>query len=388
MSTFRVPVEPTLFSWAIERSGRDPEDLYNNTQLRDLPLWESREKLPTFKQLEKFAHATYAPFGYFFLEEPPVENVPIPDFRTLGNVQLTQPSPDLLETIFLCEQRQEWFRTYARINAQDDLGFVGSTTTADSVEVVADDIRRTLKFTNDERARDSNWSDALRRLIDTSEDAGILVMVSGIVGNNTKRALNVKEFRGFALSDPVAPVVFVNGADTKAAQIFTLVHEIAHLWLGQSALTDSSLDRATSNQTEIWCNKVAAEVLVPLASLQANYQNDSSSDELDRLARLYKVSTLVVLRRIFDAGLLAWDDYRAQYADELERVLSILDKKRGPSSGGNYYYTQPLRVSQRFAHAVISDTLYGRTLHREAYRLLGTRKHQTFVQLGEQVGVV
>lgn len=387
MATFRVPVEPALLSWAIERSGVDPDEISAKAGLRDLPLWQSRQKQPTYKQLEKFAHATYAPFGFFFLDEPPVEELPIPDFRTLRNAALARPTPNLLETIFICEQRQEWYRNYARSNAQDPLPFVGSATTDSPVARVADEIRRALQFTTEDRSRDSSWTDALRRLIDTTEDAGILVMVSGIVGNNTKRPLNVEEFRGFALSDPYAPLIFVNGADTKAAQIFTLVHEVAHIWLGQTALTNAALDRESNNETELWCNKVAAEVLVPLAMLRVAYRGEPDEDELARLARMYKVSTLVVLRRLFDAGFLRWNDYRARYEEEHERVMEIL-ANRTRTSGGNFYFTQPLRVSQRFAHAVVTDTLSGRTLHRDAYRLLGTRKHETFVHLGEQVGAV
>ena len=319
------------------------------------------------------------------MSTPPVEKVPIPDFRTIADAQLTNPSPDLLETIYICEQRQEWYQNYARTNDYDELDFVGSATIDDPIEVTADIIRRTLEFTTEDRVRDRSWSEALRRLIDTSEDAGILVMVSGIVGNNTRRALNPEEFRGFALSGPVAPLIFVNGADTKAAQIFTLIHEAAHIWLGQSALTNTTLDTPTSDAIEQWCNRVAAEVLIPLASFRPQLPYDS--DELDRLARVYKVSTLVVLRRIYDAGLLGWDDFRKRYVAEKDRVMAILAGRQG-ESGGNYYYTQPLRISQRFAHAVISDALAGNTLYREAYRLVGTRKHETFVQLGEQVGAI
>ncbi len=317
MPTYRVDVEPALLDWAITRSRVDQAALYAQGALRDLPLWQTREKKPTYNQLKKFAQATHAPFGMLFLTEPPTESVPIPDFRTVADNQLTNPSPDLLESIYLCEQRQEWYQNYAQANDYDDLDFVGSVTVDDSVELTADKIRRTLQFTTEDRARDRSWSEALRRLIDTTEYARILVMVSGIVGNNTHRALNPNEFRGFALSDTLAPLIFINGADTKAAQIFTLVHEVAHIWLGESALSNNTLDTATAqrsqptNVVEQWCNRVAAEVLIPLASFQPKPPYDA--DELDRLTRAYKVSTLVVLRRIYDAGLLVWDEFRSRY---------------------------------------------------------------------------
>lgn len=384
MPTFRVPVSPALLSWAIERSGQPMEDIHH--KFPDLEAWRQGIRQPTFNQLESFAHTTHTPFGTFFLDTPPVDEVPIPDFRTIANAGVSTPSPDLLETIFICQQRQEWYRNHALTSGAAPLGFVASTDVSHSVPETAQSIRTQLRFASADRQQDSTWGDALRRLIDSAEDAGILVMVSGIVGNNTHRGLNPDEFRGFALSDALAPLIFINGADTKAAQIFTLIHEVAHLWLGQSALSDVSLDRPDENETELWCNKVAAEVLVPLESLRTAFRGRVETEELDRLAKLYKVSTLVVLKRIYDAGFLPWDAYQGAYQEELRRVLGLLSRREG-ASGGNFYYTHPLRVSRRFARAVISDASTGRTLHRDAFRLLGTRKYETFVKLGKQVGV-
>lgn len=385
MTTFRVPVAPALFSWAIERSGKDPADFYR--QFKNLSAWQTGSLLPTFNQLEHFAAATHTPFGEFFLEEPPVEAIPIPDFRTLGNRSLRQPSPALLETIFISEHRQDWYHQHAVSSGADPLDFVGSLTTGTAITNAANAIREQLQFSLIERRQDTSWTAALRRLIDTAEDAGILVMVSGIVGLNTSRPLNPDEFRGFALSDPFGPLVFVNGADTKAAQIFTLVHEVCHLWLGQTALTDAAVSSTETNETELWCNRVAAEVLVPMDSLRENYLGTVTSDELERLARLYKVSTLAVLKSIFDANLVTWETFKTAYDAEYARIRKVMARKDG-QSGGDFYNTHPLRVSRRFARAIISDTKSGRTLHRDAYRLLGTWKHTTFTKLGEKVGVV
>ena len=383
MSTFRVPVTPSVLEWAMNRSGKDQNELF--ARAKGLQSWLDGTSQPTYAQLERFAEQTYTPFGDFFLPEPPVEEIPIPDYRTMGNQKRLVPSPDLLETIYLCEQRQDWYQQHAVASGAEPLEFVGSVSINDDERQVARRIRAQLQFTLADRKQDASWSAALRRLIDTAEEAGILVMISGIVGNNTHRLLDPNEFRGFALSDMFAPLVFINGADTKAAQIFTLVHEVCHLWLGQSALSDASMGSDSSNETELWCNRVAAEVLVPSGALVENFRGPVGTEELERLARLFKERTLVMLKSLFDATLLKWSEFKPQYDAELDRVLDLV-AARGKGTGGDYYNVQPLRVSRKFAKAIISDTYTGRTLHRDAYRLLGTKKHGTFTELGKRLG--
>jgi Zn-dependent peptidase ImmA (M78 family) len=240
-----------------------------------------------------------------------------------------------------------------------------------------------LGFDIEERRRIPTWTDALRHFIEQADGLGILVMCSGVVLNNNRRRLDPEEFRGFALADNLAPLVFVNGADTKAAQMFTLAHELAHIWLGQSAISDAVAARLPENTVELWCNQVAAELLVPIALLSAEYNSAASlSDETSRLARLFKVSSLVVLRRIHDAGGLTRDEFWQAYAEEVARLR---DMPKG--SGGDFYLTQAARVSKRFARALVASTLEGHTLHRDAFRMLGFSKLSTFQELGRSLGV-
>src|SRR5664280_1764048 len=256
----RVAVAPQMLRWARQRSGRGPDEL------KKFPVeaWESGVRQPTMKQLEDFAKATYTPVGFLFLAEPPHEELPIPDFRTFGDKPVRTPTPDLLDTIYACERRQVWYRDYAEANGGEPVELVGSQRLDTPVEHAADALREELGFGLDRRVEFSNWSEALDGLREHAEEAGVLVMANGVVGSNTHRPLNPDEFRGFALVDDLAPVVFINGADTRAAQVFTLAHELAHLSLGESAvspgLTLPSSTRAiaanggaTAWQPSCWC---------------------------------------------------------------------------------------------------------------------------------------
>lgn len=378
----RVDVRPELLAWARERSARDQEEL--EAKFPKLREWERGVLAPTLKQLESFARATRTPIGYLFLQEPPEERLPIPDYRTMGDRPVARPSPDLLDSIYLCQQRQDWYVEFARASGQGTVAFVGSLTVATPVVEAARTMREALDYGS--QLRGPTWANALRLLIDRAESAGVLVMVNGVVGNNTHRKLSPSEFRGFSLVDRLAPVVFVNGADTKAAQIFTLAHELAHLWVGVSALSDADPFKTPDVDVERWCNQVAAELLVPLVELRAAFRPGARlSDELDRLAAKFRVSTLVVLRRVFEADYLAWDAYRDAYTAELERVLKLLEERGEAGEGGNFYNTQPLRASRRFSEAVISSALEGTTLYRDAFQLLGVRNVATFNELAARM---
>ncbi len=377
----RVEIKPELLRWARERSGLDRATLVH--RFPQLDTWERRESSPTLKQLESFAKATHTPVGYLFLQEPPVERVPIPDFRTVGNERIGHPSPDLLDTVYLCQQRQEWYRDFARSEGEEVVPIVGSAHLTDEVEATAATIRRALGFDLEERRQMSTWTDALRRFIEQADALGVLVMVNGVVGSNNRRKLDPQEFRGFALADNLAPLVFINGADTKAAQMFTLAHELAHIWLGLSAVSDTQASQVPEHEVERWCNQVAAELLVPLTVVRAEYEpRNPLGEEINRLARRFKVSTLVVLRRMHDAGGLTRDQFWRAYREELERLSAM-----PAGSGGDFYLTLGARAGKRFARALVVSTLEGRSSFTEAFRLLGFKKMATFREVGHSLGV-
>lgn len=380
----RVEVRPELYRWAIRRARTTADALA--TRFPRLSDWEAGTEAPTLKQLEAFAAATYSSLGYFFLPSPPVETVPIPDFRTVRGVPVLEPSANLLDTIYVCEQRQEWYRDFARGEGAEPLPFVGSAAVRADVLATAADIREAIGFDLVARATAATWEDALRQFVGQAENAGVLVMVSGVVLNNTHRKLDPDEFRGFAIADALAPVVFVNGADTKSGQMFTLAHELVHIWAGQSALSNPQPRELHGDASEQWCNSVAAEILVPIAAMRAAFDRGAElHSEMQRLARLFKVSTLVILRRIYDIGALGRDAFWDAYDDELARLRNLSGSGTG---GGNFHLTEAVRVSRRFARAIVASTVAGQTLYRDAFRMLGFSRMETFHEFGRSLGVL
>ncbi len=366
----RVDVNPERLRWARDRAGFDAERL--TQRFPKYPEWESGTTKPTLKQLEAVAKATHAPIGMFFVSAPWDEPVPIPDFRVVGNRPISRPSVDLLDTMYLCQQRQEWYRDFARLERIDPPALVRIATTVSDVETTARTMREALRFDVDQRSQLPTWEDALRLFIAQADACGVLVMFNGVVGNNTSRRLDPTEFRGFALADDVAPLVFVNGADTKAAQMFTLAHELAHICLGESALSDIEAAIRPSHSIERWCDRVAAELLVPRAKLADQFRAGvDMSTEVNRLARHFKVSTLVVLRRVFDLGALDREAFEAAYRDELGHLATV------SQGGGNFHTTLRMRVGRRFGKALVDSTLAGRTSFTESFRLLGIKKSST-----------
>ena len=374
-------MKPAVVRWARERSGKDMSDLAK--RFPKLPQWEGGEAQPTFKQLERFAKATLTPFGALFLEEPPDDKLPVDDFRTLKGQQPARPSAALMTTVQQMQRRQEWMREYLIEAGEEPLAFVRTVTLASSRVDAANNIRRTLGVDDGWASTHSTWSAALVGLRRAVEEIGVLVVVNGVVENNTRQKLDPEEFRGFVLCDDYAPLIFINGADFTSAQMFTLAHELAHLWLGTDGVFNLVDLQPYDDDVERFCNEVAAEVLIPGDELDGCWPSVAKSAEpFQALARRFKVSPLVAARRVLDRKLMARDDFYeflGRYtADERRRSAQ-------QSSGGNFYNAQRGRVGRRFGSAVIRAAREGRLLYRDAYRLTGLHG-RSFDQFAQTLG--
>ena len=371
-----VAVNPGLIRWAIDRSGLPVADL--RKKFPKLDEWKTGDKQPTFRQLEDFARTTMTPFGFLFLDEPPVERLPIPDFRTVGDTPIDRPSPNLIETIHTMQRRQDWMRDLLIEEGHEQLRFVGSGQRIRNPKSLAERIRQKLSLDADWAESLGTWEDALKILRRAMERIGILVFRSSVVGLNNHRHLDPEEFRGFVLCDSYAPVVFVNSADSKSAQIFTLAHELTHVWLGTDGLFNLVNMMPSDEEAERFCNRVAAEFLIPGYKLTERWGEAKATGHPFRtIARWFKVSPVVAARRALDLRLINWPEFIRFYERDKEDWRRRKAEQRKKKGGGDFYLNQDVRLGRRFANAVIRATREGRILYRDAYRLTDL-KGETF----------
>ena len=378
----RVSIRPEMLQWALERAGLDVHKL--KPRFPRLSAWELGEEKPTLKQLEAFAKATHVPFGYLFLPEPPKERIPIPDFRTIRG-EISSPSPNLLDTIYAMQRRLAWLREERIESEAEPLDFVGSAQLSDDPQAIGQEMRRVVGIGSEWAAKRKSWIDAVSEMREAIERIGVMAVINGVVGNNTHRKLNVEEFRGFSLCDNHTPLIFVNGADAKSAQMFTMAHELAHIWLGKVGEGLSGFENISPKGTgvETFCDKAAAEFLLPARELKVQWVGVKYEQQpFKTLARRFKVSPIVVGRRAMDLGLVDrerfFEFYRAYIGEE--RL-----KTGNSESGGDFYNNQNVRVGQMFATNVIRAALEGRLSFREAYDLTGLRGG-TFQEYASRLG--
>jgi Zn-dependent peptidase ImmA (M78 family) len=373
-----VFLSPEVLTWAAERNGESWRSVVEILASGDRDRERIGNGALTIPQIEKLAKHTHVPFGYLFLSSPPkLDSTVIPDLR-----QTTAPEPldrNFYDQLDIVTARQDWFRAYQRKQGAEPLSFVGrfSVPKTRDVNKIAGEIRAALRLTVADRK--GNAENYYSTLVSRVESTGVLVMKSGVVGASTRRKLSAEQFRGFALVDDLAPVIFINGNDHEAAFSFTLIHELAHIWMGEPGVSDASVSKqgATigSSGVEQLCNAVAGEVLVPSEELNARWHIQS---DIDVQANFFRVSRLTIARRVLALDLISWDRYQ-QIA---------LQSKRGAKNnegGGNPYATIPIRASKRLTLSLVVDSLSQRTLLLDAARLLGC-KVSTLISLSQKLG--
>lgn len=388
----RVTISPKVLRWARERAGLDVETLVKRVS-KKYPLWENGEGRPSVRQLEKIAKVTHVGLGQLYFEEPPDEGDLLPDLRTAGSKRQRRMSPGLLDTIYHCLNCQDWYHDHLVREGYEPLGFVGSATPDSNPEKVAGQIRQALRLDSGELPACKSCEEALAMLAAKSEEAGVMVMINGNVGSNGRRSLCTDEFRGFAISDGHAPLVFVNGRDAKSAQTFTLAHELAHIWLGKSGI--SNYIHSDRKGIEAWCGKVAAKTLVPAKELirEAGENGDAPrnvAEAAERLSRRFKVSRLAAIACLHEEGLISRREFDLAFRTEKARQSESerkVPKGIGPASRTRFRQ-MTRRCGYRFSRAMLSSTLSGETMYTDGMDFLGIVQLTDLDLFAKQFGLI
>lgn len=361
-----------VLEWAVARSGLSDEQIVK--AFPKYHAWLDGSWKPTVKQLRDFASKTHVSVSELFASELPDYALQIADFRTVDDAPAQDPSPELFDTIDAMMGRQEWMRDYFLHEGYDPIGFVGSYAAAPLSEktrgLIVSDLHELLGLGETWASPCKTVAEALKTLKDRVEAAGISVAINGVVNDNTHRVLETDEFRGFVLADDMAPIIFINGRDTKSAQIFTLVHELCHLAFAQTGVSNAPDDEDSGIDMERFCNAVAADFLVPtgmLASRVGCAEGDVYA-ALQAATRACKVNFVVVARKAKDTGLIDEDAFFRAYRCYKDGAAEAPKPGKG---GGNYFNTKQYKLGSVFSEAVLTAVHSDYLSYRDAYDLTG-----------------
>lgn len=385
MPTVNVNIQPAIISWALSQTS---EEKLGTKLVDNIKHWLDGTKSPTFNQIEDFSKKSHIPLGYFFLQTPPIEQISLLEYRTLDSIQLTNPSRNLIDTIHDMEAVQEWMVNYRKEWNYDTISIVGSLKGITDISVIADTIRKDLGL-NIEWYKDcGNPSEAFNKVRGLLEECGIVVMMNGIVGKNTHRALDVNEFRAFAMVNEWAPLIFINGADSAGGRLLSLFHELVHLWIGENDLyNDTKYSANGIKPIEVTCNAVAGALMVPKTVFLEKWNNNTNDDiheKIKELARMFRCSSSVIARRALDNKKIDQNVYNMVIEDAIEAYIQTKQEK---SSGGDYYRVARSKLDGVFVRALCESVNSGRTSFTEAYRLTNTTS-KTFSEVASGLGGV
>lgn len=371
-STVKVKIQPEIINWVLERTSVESlgSDLMNNIE-----QWLDGTKLPTFKQIEKFSKKTNIPLGYFFLKQPPIEQIELLEYRTINSFQFSDASRNLIDTIHEMEQIQDWMINYRKELGFDKLAFVGSMRDEQNVAIIAERILSDLGLKKNWYESCNDIRESFKKVRKHLEDSGVVVMMNGIVGKNTRRVLDANEFRAFAMINEWAPLIFINASDSQSARLFSLMHEIAHIWLGENDLfNDRQITQEKVSKLEVLCNKIASELIVPrdifLNKWESMDNKKSIPDTISDLAKGFRCGQIVAARKAFELKFISQDEYNLVVQNAIENYHIVMKKKK--QSGGDYYKTMSSRLDACFVRALCESISIGRTSYTEAYRLTNT----------------
>lgn len=381
-------INPEILAWARQTAGLPLDDAARKIGFRDakgrtavdrLAALEAGAEPPSRAVLLKMAKHYRRPLLAFYLSHPPERGDRGQDFRTLPDA--VDPSSDALVDALIRDirARQQMVRSALEDDESAELPFVGSKHIDDGVAAVAADIKKVLRFDLPSFRRQRSPEAAFTVLRDSVESLGIFVLLIGNLGSHHS-AIEPEIFRGFALADPVAPFVVVNDQDAKAAWSFTLLHEVAHLWLGETGVSGGK----PTQTIERFCNEVASELLLPSSDFNARDWSlvandfDALQAKITNFARPLNLSYSLVAYRLYRSELInqeTWERCRKFFRDmwRKQRASAREQARENDSTGPTYYVVRRHRLGNALLSFVREQMDDGNLTPTKAAKILGVK---------------
>jgi len=349
-----------VFKWARESAKMTEEIAASKVavSIDKFKEWENGDDYPTIRQAQKLAKAYRRPFALFFLPDVPNDFQPLQDFRKAGSKELSTSSIFIIREI---QQKQAWISDVNEENNENKVPFIGRFSFKDNPKIVAQDILNELNI-NPLRYKSNN---PILEWIDKAESHGVFISRTSFIHSRLK--LDSNEMQGFAIADNYAPFVFINSEDWNAPQLFTLVHELAHLWIAETGISNdiepSIKNAGDYNPIELFCNEVAANALMPKEYVDnLDKKAFDNAKEVFKNAKTIGVSSFALLVRALNLNIISLSAYRnlkhladIEYNEFLEReeAKKIKQKEKEKPGGPNYFLLQLNRNSRLFTQTVL-----------------------------------
>lgn len=385
----RAFITPQVLKWARTTARMTLEEAASkvSVSVERIEQWEKGDSYPTIRQAQKLAKSYQRPFAVFFLPDIPSDFQPLTDFRKSGSIPLSTSSIFIIREI---QKKQAWI---SEQNKEDGFGskdFVGKFSQKTNTQTVANDILRVLEID----PLNYNTENPIREWIDKAESNGIFVSRTSFIHSRLK--LDKNQIQGFAIADPYAPFIFINSDDWNAPQLFTLVHELAHIWIASSGISNAIEpelgERTKYKPVELFCNEVAAKALLPEAFLRSLSRTDyGESKQIFKLAKRIGVSSFALLVRLRKLNLLTQEEYSKlkkqsdiDFEEYLKREEEEKKLQKQKNGGPNYYLLQLNRNSRLFTQIVLDSFKGGRIEPNFASNLLNVKANK-FNKLEERL---
>lgn len=383
----RASITPKVLKWARETAKISEIDAAAKVSVKveKISEWENGVSQPTVNQAIKLAKSYQRPFAVLFLPEPPTDFQPLQDFRKQGSKDLSTAVTFIIREI---QKKQSWISQENQDSKEPPIPFVGKFSQKDDPKIVAQDILQTLDI------NPGNYGEVnpLKKWIDQAESNGIFVSRTSFI--HTRLKLDKEELQGFAIADSHAPFVFINSADWGAPQLFTLVHELAHIWIAQTGISNNVdiVVKGKLHPVELYCNEVAANALIPEETIK-NLSSDtlSNSRNVFRIAKVFGVSSFALIYRALKLDLISLKQYRILKQEATKQFYEFLSKEEAKKAkqklkagGPSPYLLKVNRNSRLFTQIVLDGFKGGRIEPNLASNLLSTKSNK-FHKLEERI---